>query len=285
MELAHDGKTGLWLATETNPDVIVLDVMLPKLNGFQVCAELRKAENWTPILMLTAKEGEFDHAEGLDAGADDYLSKPVSYVILLAHLRALLRRGSRARPTRLSAGDLVIDPATHRCWRNEVLIELYASAVRAARVPDAPEGRGAVQDGDPRARVGPRVRRGRQHRRGLHPLPAPEDRRSVPAERDPDPPPGGVPARCRRRIGPRPPERLTWLWCVRARTTLLASVAVTLALLIASLALTSVLRQALLDDLDTAALARVDDMAGIIRAPGRSRGPSASVATRTASCR
>ena len=124
VELAHDGQTGLWLATETDPDVIVLDVMLPKLNGFQVCAELRKAENWTPILMLTAKEGEFDHAEGLDAGADDYLSKPVSYVILLAHLRALLRRGSRARPTRLSAGDLVIDPASHRCWRNEVLIEL-----------------------------------------------------------------------------------------------------------------------------------------------------------------
>ena len=124
VEVAHDGQTGLWLATETNPDVIVLDVMLPELNGFQVCAELRKAENWTPILMLTAKEGEFDHAEGLDTGADDYLSKPVSYVILLAHLRALLRRGSRARPTRLSAGDLVIDPAAHRCWRNEVLIEL-----------------------------------------------------------------------------------------------------------------------------------------------------------------
>ena len=96
MEVAHDGRTGLWLAMETNPDVIVLDVMLPELNGFQVCRELRKAENWTPILMLTAKEGEFDHAEGLDTGADDYLSKPVSYVILLAHLRALLRRGSRA---------------------------------------------------------------------------------------------------------------------------------------------------------------------------------------------
>jgi two-component system, OmpR family, response regulator len=124
VEVAHDGKTGLWLALETNPDVIVLDVMLPELNGFQVCAELRKAENWTPILMLTAKEGEFDHAEGLDTGADAYLSKPVSYVILLAHLRALLRRGSRARPTRLSAGDLVIDPAAHRCWRNEVPIEL-----------------------------------------------------------------------------------------------------------------------------------------------------------------
>jgi two-component system, OmpR family, response regulator len=124
VEVANDGRTGLWLATETNPDVIVLDVMLPGLNGFAVCAALRKAANWTPILMLTAKEGEFDHAEGLDTGADDYLSKPVSYVILLAHLRALLRRGSRARPTRLSAGDLVIDPATHRCWRDDVPIEL-----------------------------------------------------------------------------------------------------------------------------------------------------------------
>jgi DNA-binding response OmpR family regulator len=98
--------------------------MLPGLNGYQVCAELRAAGVWTPILMLTAKQGDLDHAEALDTGADDFLTKPFSFVVLVAHLRALMRRGARERPAILHAGDLRVDPAEHRCWRGETEIEL-----------------------------------------------------------------------------------------------------------------------------------------------------------------
>jgi DNA-binding response OmpR family regulator len=126
VEVADDGETGLWLATEEQFDVIVLDVMLPGLNGFDVCARLRAAQVWTPILMLTAKVGDLDHAEALDTGADDFLAKPFSYVVLLAHLRALVRRGARERPTVLEAGDLRLDPAAHRCWRGDVAVDLTA---------------------------------------------------------------------------------------------------------------------------------------------------------------
>jgi DNA-binding response OmpR family regulator len=118
-DLALDGADGLWRARETDYDTIVLDIMLPRLNGYRVCAELRAAGNWTPILMLTAKDGELDEAEALDTGADDYLSKPFSYVVLVARLRALLRRGGRERPAVLQAGDLSLDPATHRVLRGD----------------------------------------------------------------------------------------------------------------------------------------------------------------------
>ena len=123
---ALNGEDGVWLASENPYDAIVLDIMLPKLNGFQVCAQLREAGNWTPILMLTAKDGELDEAEALDTGADDYLTKPFSYVVLVAHLRALLRRGSVERPTVLTVGDLEVDPATRVCSRGGVVIELTA---------------------------------------------------------------------------------------------------------------------------------------------------------------
>ena len=124
VDVAHDGRDGLWLATENPYDVIVLDVMLPRLNGYAVCAKLRAAENWTPILVLTAKDGVHDEAEALDTGADDYLSKPFSYVVLLARLRALVRRGGTARPVSISVGDLTLDPAGLRCRRGEVDIAL-----------------------------------------------------------------------------------------------------------------------------------------------------------------
>ena len=123
---ALDGEQCIWLATENPYDAIVLDIMLPKVNGFQVCARLREQGNWTPILMLTAKDGELDEAEALDTGADDYLTKPFSYVVLVAHLRALLRRGAGERPAQLSVGDLVIDPAARTCSRAGQLIELTA---------------------------------------------------------------------------------------------------------------------------------------------------------------
>ena len=124
VEMAADGEQGLWLAQNTTFDAIVLDIMLPKLNGFAVCERLRAADNWTPILMLTAKDGEHDIAEALDAGADDYLTKPFSQVVLLARLRALTRRNTTERPALLSVDDLVIDPARRRCRRGSVDIAL-----------------------------------------------------------------------------------------------------------------------------------------------------------------
>jgi len=124
VDLAPDGLDGLWMATEQSYDVIVLDVMLPSLNGYGVCARLREAGNWTPILMLTAKDGEHDEAEALDTGADDYLTKPFSYVVLLARLRALVRRGRPERPAVLCVGDLRVDPAGLKCSRGDVRIAL-----------------------------------------------------------------------------------------------------------------------------------------------------------------
>lgn len=121
---ALDGEQGVRLASENSYDAIVLDIMLPKLNGFQVCARLREQNNWSPIIMLTAKAGELDEAKALDTGADDYLTKPFSYMVLIARLRALLRRGTTERPTQITFGDLVIDPATRTCHRRGNLIEL-----------------------------------------------------------------------------------------------------------------------------------------------------------------
>ena len=124
VDVAGDGEEGLWYAGEVDYDAIILDLMLPKVNGFQVCSTLRERDDWTPILMLTAKDGHLDEAEGLDTGADDYLTKPFSFVVLLARLRALLRRKGSTRPVALEAGDLQLDPATHEVRRGDTLIEL-----------------------------------------------------------------------------------------------------------------------------------------------------------------
>ncbi|MFF1691291.1 MULTISPECIES: response regulator transcription factor [unclassified Streptomyces] len=115
--IAYDGVDGLWRAVNEPHDVIVLDIMLPGLSGYEVLKRLRNAGVWTPVLMLTAKDGEYDEADALDLGADDYLAKPFSYVVLVAHLRALLRRGAPARPAVLTADDLTLDPASRRCHR------------------------------------------------------------------------------------------------------------------------------------------------------------------------
>jgi DNA-binding response OmpR family regulator len=119
VDLAHDGRDGLHLALEGGYDAVVLDVMLPRLSGYRVCQSLRAADNWVPVLMLTAKDGEYDEADALDIGADDYLTKPFSYVVLVARLRALLRRGAPERPVVLAAGDLTLDPATRAVRRDE----------------------------------------------------------------------------------------------------------------------------------------------------------------------
>lgn len=124
VELVHDGLDGLWRARERRYAAIVLDILLPGMNGYEVCRTLRSEGVWTPILMLTAKNGEYDEAEALDTGADDFLSKPFSYVVLVARLRALARRGSSPRPPVLAAGDLVVDPTTRSCHRGDREVEL-----------------------------------------------------------------------------------------------------------------------------------------------------------------
>ncbi|MEV6349133.1 response regulator transcription factor [Actinoplanes sp. NPDC051851] len=127
VDLTHAGDEGLWTATETPfgaYDAIVLDIMLPRLSGYEVCRRLREREVWTPILMLTAKDGEYDQADALDLGADDYLIKPFSFVVLIARLRALIRRGAPERPSVLRAGDLTLDPAERRVLRADTPISV-----------------------------------------------------------------------------------------------------------------------------------------------------------------
>ena len=126
VDVALTGDDGLWMATEHDYDGIVLDIMLPGINGYKICGTLRDDGNWTPILMLTAKDGELDEAEALDTGADDFLRKPFSHLVLVARLRALLRRGAKERPVEMSAGDLRVDPNQRRCWRGDMEIELTA---------------------------------------------------------------------------------------------------------------------------------------------------------------
>ncbi|MEU7766167.1 response regulator transcription factor [Nocardia sp. NPDC049190] len=142
VDVVHDGAEGLHRATTTEYDLIILDIMLPGMNGYRVCATLREEGHETPVLMLTAKDGEYDEAEGLDTGADDYLSKPFSYVVLLARIRALLRRRTRGGAQVLRIGDLLVDPNTHTCRRGTQEVTLTAKefavlehlAVRAGEV-------------------------------------------------------------------------------------------------------------------------------------------------------
>ena len=121
---ADNGIDGLWEATENSFDVIVLDIMLPGLSGYDVLRTLRAREVWTPVLMLTAKDGDYDQADAFDLGADDYLCKPAAFIVLLARLRALVRRGAPQRPTVLSAGTLRLDPARRVVERDSTPIEL-----------------------------------------------------------------------------------------------------------------------------------------------------------------
>ncbi len=126
VDIAHTGPDGLWRAQEGSYAAIVLDILLPGLNGYAVCRELRAGGNRTPVLMLTAKQGEHDEAEGLELGADDFLRKPFSFLVLVARLRALIRRATNAVDGVLAIGDLRIDPDKRRCWRGPSELVLTA---------------------------------------------------------------------------------------------------------------------------------------------------------------
>ncbi|MET4923199.1 response regulator transcription factor [Streptomyces sp. PSRA5] len=148
VDVVHDGLEGLHLAGEGAYDLIVLDIMLPGMNGYRVCAALRAAGNDVPILMLTAKDGEYDEAEGLDTGADDYLTKPFSYIVLVARVKALLRRrGSAGASPVLRIGTLTVDTATRRVHRADTEVTLTAKefavleqlAIRAGQIVGKPE--------------------------------------------------------------------------------------------------------------------------------------------------
>jgi two-component system, OmpR family, response regulator len=128
VDVANDGEEAIWLGRENPYDAIVLDVSLGSstkaLDGFEVCRRLREADRWSPVLMLTARDAVHDRVRGLDAGADDYLTKPFSFEELLARVRALIRRGTAQRPVVLVVGDLRLDPASHEVWRDDLLIEV-----------------------------------------------------------------------------------------------------------------------------------------------------------------
>src|ERR671934_1537760 len=125
-DVTSRGEDALWMAGSTEYDALVLDVMLPGIDGFEACERLRADGVWTPVLMLTARDAVEDRVAGLDGGADDYLIKPFSFAELLARLRALVRRGPVERPAELEVGDLRLDPATHRVWRGESEVALSA---------------------------------------------------------------------------------------------------------------------------------------------------------------
>jgi DNA-binding response OmpR family regulator len=125
VEVSFDGDDGLWRATEHHYDLLIVDLMLPGRDGYEICRMLRQQGDWTPILVLTARDGEMDQTRALDTGADDYLVKPFSFPLLAAHVRALLRRMSGTAPP-IEVGDLRLDPSRHRCWRGTTEIRLTA---------------------------------------------------------------------------------------------------------------------------------------------------------------
>lgn len=142
VDVAHDGAEGLWFAEENDYHVVVLDLMLPQVNGVEVCRRLRAREDWTPVLMLTARDADGDMVSGLDAGADDYVTKPFSFEVVLARLRSLARRHSPERPPLLSLADLSLDPASRRVSRSDV--DLTLSSREFAVLEVLLRNRGAV---------------------------------------------------------------------------------------------------------------------------------------------
>ena len=179
VDIAARGEDALWRAESTEYDAIVLDVMLPGIDGFEVCRRLRAAGVWAPVMMLTARDSVRDRVAGLDRGADDYLTKPFSFAELLARLRALTRRGAPERPSELSVGDLRLDPAGRRTWRGETEVELSAKEFALLETFMRHPGAGPVALPAPRVGMGLRVREPLEHRRRLREAAAPQARQAV----------------------------------------------------------------------------------------------------------
>lgn len=150
VDVAADGITGQWMATENPYDVMVFDIMLPGRNGYDVLQNVRAAGVWTPVMMLTAKDGEYDQVDAFELGADDYLTKPFSLVVLVARLRSLARRSVAARPVALTVGDLYVDPTKHIARRGDVEIPLtakeFALLVYLAQHADEPVTKAEILD-------------------------------------------------------------------------------------------------------------------------------------------
>jgi two-component system OmpR family response regulator len=150
VDVVPSGPEAMWMGTENEYSVIVLDVMLPSADGFEVCRRLRESGQWAPVVMLTARDAVKDRIEGLDAGADDYVVKPFSFAELAARIRALVRRGGQERPTVLEVGDLRLDPAQHRAWRGETQLALsskeFALLELFVRNPDVVLSRTKILD-------------------------------------------------------------------------------------------------------------------------------------------
>jgi two-component system OmpR family response regulator len=172
-DVVHDGMTGSERAVTGEYDVVVLDIMLPGRNGYDVCRDMRDHGVWTPVMMLTAKSGEYDEVDAFDLGADDYLTKPFSFPVLVARLRALVRRGGIERPAVLRAGTLELDPATRQVSREGSPIELTSR-------------HGGEQAGGRAGGLGRASRRQRQPRRGLHRLPPAQGRPTLRRPQHPD---------------------------------------------------------------------------------------------------
>ena len=203
-DVTATGEDAVWMAGATEYDAIILDVMLPGMDGFAVCRRLREHGVWSPVLMLTARDAVEDRIAGLDTGADDYLTKPFSFAELLARLRALTRRGAVERPSLLELGSLRLDPRSRQAWRGDTEIELFDKGIRAARDAHAPAGAGRLALRPARARLGLQLREPLERHRRLHPLPAGEDRPAVRAAVNRDGSRRGLPpAPGRRGVEPR----------------------------------------------------------------------------------
>ncbi len=238
-DVVHDGREALWRAREADYAAIVLDIMLPGKNGYEVCRELRADGVTTPILMLTAKDGEYDEAEGLDTGADDYLRKPFSFVVLVARLRALLRRGAGAADNSIAVGSITLDPGPAASDRRRPLGRAHGPGVRSHRVPGAAHPGCGLEISVARFGVGSRLRRRPQHRRGVHRV-SPKEARQ-----------GRDPHRARRRLPTdgrvvsRTPRGIS----MRMRLTVAMGAIAALAFAVVALAAPGVVRSVLEDDL------------------------------------
>ena len=259
VDVAHDGVDGLHQAREGGYDAVVLDLMLPGLSGYQVCERLRAERNWVPVLILSAKDGEYDQADGLDLGADDYMTKPFSYVVLAARLRALLRRGARPRPAVLAAGDLSPRPGGPDRPPRRYRHRADRPGVRAARVPDAAGRPGGARRRNCSSTSGIPMRSATstssRSTRGMCDARSTPRSGKMPCRRCAGQATGSPPTAARDRARRKRAAVAGW-WrrrSLRARLTLITSAGLAVALALAALLLASALRSALINGLDGSA--------------------------------